>query len=156
MGAAAPEDVRFWAKVDKDGPVPAHCPELGPCWLWMAATNEQGYGIFRLSRSRRNIRAHRWAFEQENGPIPDGLEPDHLCRVHACIRPSHQEAVSHQENNRRGLPGRRSWRRERTHCRNGHRFTKATTRWAAKRGGGLERRCRVCDREACARYRESA
>jgi hypothetical protein len=25
---------RFWAKVNKDGPIPEHCSELGKCWVW--------------------------------------------------------------------------------------------------------------------------
>jgi len=37
---------RFWAKVDKNGPVPAHRPELGPCWIWTAARFKRGYGKF--------------------------------------------------------------------------------------------------------------
>ena len=41
-----PLEDRFWAKVDKNGPVPAHRPELGPCWIWTAARFKRGYGKF--------------------------------------------------------------------------------------------------------------
>lgn len=37
---------RFWSKVDKDGPIPAHKPELGQCWVWTASKNNAGYGRF--------------------------------------------------------------------------------------------------------------
>jgi len=54
-----------------------------------------GYGIFQ----RRY--AHVIAYELQYGPIPEGLELDHLCRQTLCIRPEHLEAVTHQENMRR-------------------------------------------------------
>lgn len=89
---------RFWAKVDKNGPLPAHCPNLGPCWLWLGKLNT-GYGSIWIGRkSGENEPAHRWAWVQENGPVPDGLELDHLCRARACVRPSHMEAVEHKVN----------------------------------------------------------
>lgn len=46
--------------------------------------------------------AHRVYYERFVGPVPDGLEPDHLCRVRPCIRPDHLELVTHLENCRRG------------------------------------------------------
>ena len=85
----APE-IRFWAKVDKSG----------DCWVWTAAINK-GYGVFAMSKT--DIRdAHRVSWEWANGPVPVGLELDHLCRNPACVRPSHLEAVIHLENVRRG------------------------------------------------------
>ena len=40
---------RFWAKVNRDGTVPAHCPELGPCWVWTAAVTKFGYSKFSVT-----------------------------------------------------------------------------------------------------------
>lgn len=39
---------RFWEKVNKDGPVPAYAPELGPCWIWTAFCLWNGYGRFGI------------------------------------------------------------------------------------------------------------
>lgn len=95
---------RFWEKVNKDGPIPSYAPSLGNCWLWTAALNI-GYGVFGLGskngKTLGNVLAHRWAYEEANGPIGDGLYLDHLCRVPACVRPSHLEAVPPRENTRR-------------------------------------------------------
>lgn len=76
--------LRFWAKVDKNGPVPAHRPELGPCWVWTASTLGKGYGAFGLNR--RTAMAHRVAYEIEHGPIPDGLCVLHECDNPPCVR----------------------------------------------------------------------
>lgn len=44
---------------------------------------------------------HRVAYEVYIGPVPDGLEVDHLCRNRACYNPAHLEPVSRLENMRR-------------------------------------------------------
>lgn len=105
--APRPATERFWAKVNKDGPIPDFKPELGPCWIWDGAKDSKGYGNFVEERNRtegvaRYVKAHTFAFVEENGPLPAGLEPDHLCRVHACVRPSHMEAVTRKVNLNRG------------------------------------------------------
>jgi HNH endonuclease len=99
MVARTPPSERFWAKINKGGPIPEHRSDLGPCWLWTAATN-YGYGVFRIDR--RSIYAHRYAYELLVGPIPDGLQLDHLCRVPPCVNPTHLEPVTHRENILRG------------------------------------------------------
>ena len=96
---------RFWAKVDKDGPIPGHRPDLGPCWVWTGAVWSEGrYGCIRIGgRNGRGQPVHVVAWEMENGPVPEGLELDHLCRLTLCVRPSHVEAVTHRENLLRGM-----------------------------------------------------
>ena len=81
-----------------------------------------GYGQFELgggSRQKRNrTYAHRFAYEQAKGAIPDGLEIDHLCRNRRCVNPDHLEAVTHQENQRRSGPYRpRKYRTRKTSTR---------------------------------------
>jgi hypothetical protein len=84
---------RFWAKVQKaDG-----------CWLWTGAL-VRGYGSFR-AESGRHVYAHRWAWEAARGPIPSGLELDHLCCAPACVNPEHLEPVTHRENTVRARRG---------------------------------------------------
>ncbi len=135
----------FWAKVDENGPTPAHRPDLGPCWDWIASRYRNGYGQFgagsRSDGTRRMVLAHRWAYEQLVGPIPEGLESDHLCRNRACIRPSHIEPVTGLENVRRGLVPMvaGAYQRAKTHCAQGHPYDEANTyRWGGRRD------CRAC------------
>jgi hypothetical protein len=71
------------------------------CWLWCGSTDTSGYG--KILVRRKLIPAHRLAYEYYVGPIPAGLEIDHLCRVRHCVNPDHLEAVTHRENLMRGF-----------------------------------------------------
>lgn len=80
---------------------------LGECWLWVGAVNgrsptKMNYGQFRDANGRR-CPAHRFAYELFIGPIPHGLDVDHLCRQSLCVNPWHLEPVTRQENLLRGL-----------------------------------------------------
>lgn len=91
-----------------EGPVPVDRPDLGPCWIWQRQFNQQGYPIGSFARygRRRTELAHRALYEEHVGPIPDGMELDHLCFTPACVRweaapgaPSgHLEVVTPAEN----------------------------------------------------------
>jgi HNH endonuclease len=69
------------------------------CWNWRLSLNWQGYG--RASRSRGSTIAHRVAYEAFRGPVPAGLQLDHLCRNRACCNPDHLEPVTSRENTAR-------------------------------------------------------
>jgi hypothetical protein len=132
-----PLDQRFWTKVNKNGPL----WNGTPCWLWVAGKYIGGYG--KISRGRvawGHARAHRVAYELLVGPIPKGLEIDHLCRNHGCVNPAHMEPITHRENLLRGCaPCARN--AQKTHCKYGHPFDEAnTSMW---RG---HRQCRTCAR----------
>jgi hypothetical protein len=90
---------RLWAKVNKNGPVPAARPDLGPCWIWTGQTNGKGYGQLCIDRLR--LGAHDFFYRLLVGPVPGGLELDHLCRVKLCVNPVHLEPAPHRENMRR-------------------------------------------------------
>lgn len=99
-------EARFWAKFE-EGPTPEARPDLGPCLLWTKALNPQtGYGQVWDWRAKKVTVAHRVAFELTNGPIPTGLQVDHLCRVRRCGRPTHLEAVTGAVNIQRGHQSR--------------------------------------------------
>jgi HNH endonuclease len=91
---------RFWAKVNKRGPVPQHVPELGRCWVWTASVNVgTGYGQF-ARRHGKGIDAHRFSYELANGPVPENLDVHHKCHLRHCVRPSHLDALTRAENTR--------------------------------------------------------
>ena len=95
---------RLWEKIDKNGPVPTHRPELGPCWPWTVSVNSGGYGmLLERGRGSKRLTAHRLTYELAKGPIPSDLEIDHLCRNRRCCNPDHLEPVTSLENQRRGL-----------------------------------------------------
>ena len=75
--------------MDFNGPLPEHHPELGPCWLWTAATTELGYGWYRLTRKREVRQAHRYAYERTCGPIPPDRFVCHHCDRPGCVNPTH-------------------------------------------------------------------
>lgn len=107
----------FWTKVNKNGPVPAHRPELGPCWIWTDGDNGRGYGQFTIHRV--TVYAHRFAFEVTVGPIPDGALIRHHCDngMGGCVRPDHMTTGTPADNNRDAIERGRFLQKG---CRNGH------------------------------------
>ncbi len=73
------------------------------CWIWQLARNNKGYGLKWDPDRRRLMVAHRLYYERAYGPIPAGLQIDHLCRVRACVNPAHLEAVDPQRHGQRSV-----------------------------------------------------
>ena len=76
------------------------------CHVWTGPADRFGYGLIWIDGQLRA--AHRVSYEHFVGPIPNGLEIDHLCRVPACVNPKHLEPVTHQENVLRGFAAKRA------------------------------------------------
>lgn len=68
------------------------------CWLWLGGLMHEYGSVRKTALSSRMIPAHRYFYEHYKGPIPKGLEPDHLCNVKSCVNPNHLEAVTHSIN----------------------------------------------------------
>lgn len=104
------------------------------CWLWQGPLKAKGYATIWVDGASRWV--HRVSYAEFVGPIPDGLQLDHLCRVHNCLNPEHLEPVTAAENTRRGLASRGF----ETHCRAGHEYTE-TSSYLNAYG---RRQCRTC------------
>lgn len=96
------------------------------------------HGYARLCWNAKKVYAHRIAYQLLVGPIPEGMQLDHLCRNRRCVNPDHLEPVTHAENVRRGLSG--AYLRARTHCPKGHPYDQANT-YVSNSGS---RNCRAC------------
>ena len=124
---------RFWSKVS---PAPTDA-----CWVWHGAANQRGYGNVGKTVDGKvyTYLAHRVAYELTAGPVPVGMDLDHLCRTTGCVNPTHLEPVTFLANMRRRYaetPDERD-----THCLRGHEFTPANTAVISTTG---QRKCRTC------------
>lgn len=127
------DQARFYAKVA--------LPNEQGCMLWTKGLTSGGYGKFWVAG--RTVLAHRFAYELWVGPIPDGLQVDHVrvrgCMSRRCVAPEHLEAVTHVENNRRsGSLTAENLRK--THCPQGHAYDEVNT-YICSKG---KRSCRKC------------
>jgi hypothetical protein len=135
-----PLSERFAAKVAK---LPSGC------WRWTGFIDKGGYG--RIQEGRRSgavLYAHRIAYEQVHGAVPEGCELDHLCRNRWCCNPDHLEAVSHRVNVLRGYAPTIQIHRSTT-CSRGHEWNEENTYYI--KGYPGKRQCRACKRERRAR-----
>jgi hypothetical protein len=128
---------RFWSKVDKNGPVPGHRPELGRCWLWTAGVSGNGYGAFWHSGRQRT--AHVVAYELAGLIVETEMELDHLCRVRICVNQTHLEPVPHRINMARSIAPCAAVLLSGV-CKRGHEFAGVNI-YVAPNG---ERQCRAC------------
>lgn len=114
---------RFWPKVDRSNP--------DGCWLWTANFGSSKYGLFW--DGDRMMNAHKFSFELVHGPVPSGLELDHIvCDTPACVNPAHMQISTHADN---------MFRTRRTRCPQGHPYDNTNT---YHRPDGKGRGCLSC------------
>lgn len=125
-------------------------PQTG-CWRWIAYIKSNGYAYFGLSREEGNVYAHRWAYEYFVGPIPEGMDLDHLCRTRDCVNPAHLEPVPRRTNLLRGKTTP-AVNVAKTRCPQGHEYSPENT-YVDSTGA---RHCKACrlERSRSDRMRE--
>jgi len=118
------------------------------CIVYVGGLNPHGYGSVvvgsRADGSRRKAQVHRVVYEALVGPIPEGLELDHVCSRRNCVSPQHLEPVTRAENVRRSAERGRmgETNRSKTRCPAGHPYDDQNT-YERPAGG---RNCRECGR----------
>ena len=139
-------EFHFWKRVDKNGPIPEHRPDLGNCWIWTGQKYQKGYGHFHYRRDGKQVHVGAHCFSVPD--VPSGMQRDHLCLNKGCVRPSHIEVVTPSENMRRAYANKPRV----THCPRGHEYTPENTFWKL----GKWKVCITCRRalqKACPSYR---
>jgi hypothetical protein len=119
------------------------------CWRWqLARMPREGYGLG--TRRGRRVLAHRISYETFVGPIPEGMQLDHLCRVRHCVNPEHLEPVTPRENIMRSPITQAALNAAKRECPQGHPYDEVNT--YRYRGARI---CRACSRARRAAWRAS-
>lgn len=126
---SAPEIARFKSRIRKDG----------DCHTWTGPLDKDGYGTFYLRR--KNRRAHRVAWYDMHGEIPEGMVINHVCRNRACVNAQHLQVVTIRENTLKDSTTVSAINARKTHCKYGHPFD----RTYRKSKGGFQRYCSICE-----------
>lgn len=129
---------RVWKRVKID-------PDTG-CWNWTGPTMGKGYAC--INWEGRSWLIHRAVYTFTVGPIPEGMELDHLCESKVCCNPAHLEPVTTEVNSKRSPNTLAAKNAAKTHCPQGHPYDEENTKWTWMTGRRQKRLVRLC--KACA------
>lgn len=119
-----------------------HLYQGTPCWLWKLKVNpHSGYAFISINSERNYV--HRLMYELLIGPIPPGLQVDHLCENKRCCNPAHLEPVTRLENVQRHFK-RHPVNPPLEYCSKGHAFTPENT--VTYKYRKRKRDCKLCKR----------
>lgn len=140
MANRTPIEIRVIRLTNLEGPVSSKRPDLGRCWIWKGRKTSDGYALIKTGGRRGGVTlAHQVPWIALHGPKPKGMQLDHLCQIRHCVNPAHLECVTPKVNNQRSAsPSANNYRK--THCKNGHEFTKENTHLCANG----QRACKIC------------
>ena len=80
---------RFWSRVDTR--------DMNGCHPWTAGKLPAGYGYMSVDPSPGCSLAHRIAYHNLVGPIPEGMTIDHICHNTACVNVDHLRLATDKE-----------------------------------------------------------
>lgn len=117
------------------------------CHVWTGPLDKDGYGSFYLRR--KNRRAHRAAWYDMHGPIPEGLVVNHICKNRACVNAQHLQVVTAGENTLRDSTTISAINARKVHCPQGHPYDRRY-----RNGKGYQRCCSICESAKKSRLRK--
>lgn len=111
------------------------------CLLWTKNKDKDGYG--KIYYAKKHFRVHRLMFFLKTGIDPTNKLICHSCDNPKCANPDHLFAGTPLSNMQDKVEkGRlRNQHIDKTHCKNGHEFTKENTRFSKDR---KRRTCEIC------------
>lgn len=125
---------------------------VGPCIEWPGRRTSRGYGLWYAGRRLYGTQyPHRAVWIERHGPIPIGLEVDHICFNPPCVNLEHLQLLTRSENAKR----RRTWLMHKAACPQGHPYDEENKIVVRRTDGREYWRCRLCARAASAKWNAS-